>query len=56
MEILGDSKLRRHSNENIETSIKNKQKISSYMKFYLLKKNNWQDVLNCILTDDHGSS
>ena len=38
IDVINKEKPEEHSNENIETSIKNKQKISSYMKFYLLKK------------------
>jgi hypothetical protein len=38
IDVINKDKHDEISNENIETSIKNKQRISSYMKFYLLKK------------------
>jgi hypothetical protein len=38
IDVINKDKPDEISNENIETTIKNKQRISSYMKFYLLKK------------------
>jgi len=38
IDVINKDKPDEISNENIETTNKNKQRISSYMKFYLLKK------------------